>query len=43
MTEWLRDRVVAEGKIAAADMDLFHTTDTAREAVAIIRQAESAA
>src|SRR3989454_708527 len=39
MTDWLRDRVAGEGKIATTDLDLFHTTDTARDAVAIIRQA----
>jgi len=39
MTDWLSDRVAGEGKIATTDLDLFHTTDTAREAVTIIRQA----
>ena len=39
MTDWLRDRVAGEGKIATMDLDLFHTTDTASEAVTIIRQA----
>src|SRR5205809_1459299 len=39
MTDWLRDRVAGEGKIATTDLDLFHTTDTASDAVAISRQA----
>jgi uncharacterized protein (TIGR00730 family) len=39
MTDWLRDRVAGEGKVATADLDLFHTTDSPREAVAIVRQA----
>ena len=39
MTDWLRDRVAGEGKVATTDLDLFHTTDTAGEAVTIIRQA----
>src|SRR5205809_99032 len=39
MTDWLRDRVAGEGKIATTDLDLFHTTDTAGEVVTIIRQA----
>src|SRR5437879_1716118 len=41
MTDWLRDRVAGEGKIATTDLDLFHTTDTAGEAVTIIRQARA--
>jgi uncharacterized protein (TIGR00730 family) len=39
MAEWLQERVAGEGKIATTDLDLFHLTDTAREAIAIIRQA----
>ena len=39
MTDWLRDRVVGEGKIATTDLALVHTTDTAHEAVSLIRQA----
>jgi len=39
LAEWLRDRVVGEGKIAAADLKLFTVTDSPREAVTIVRQA----
>jgi uncharacterized protein (TIGR00730 family) len=39
MAEWLRERVAGEGKIATTDLELFHVTDTAREAIAIIRHA----
>src|SRR5438309_2400064 len=39
MTDWLRERVVGEGKIASTDLALLHTTDTAHEAVSVIRQA----
>src|SRR5438034_10853528 len=38
LVEWLKDRVAGEGKIATTDLDLFHTTDTASDADAIIRQ-----
>ncbi len=39
LAEWLRDRVAGEGKITTRDLDLFHITDSPREAVALIRQA----
>jgi uncharacterized protein (TIGR00730 family) len=39
LAEWLSERVAGEGKIATTDLDLFHLTDTALEAIAIIRQA----
>jgi uncharacterized protein (TIGR00730 family) len=39
MTDWLRERVAGEGKIATVDLDLFHVTDSPQEAVAIIQQA----
>jgi uncharacterized protein (TIGR00730 family) len=39
MTEWLRGRVAGEGKILTTDLDLFHVTDSAPEAVAIISAA----
>src|SRR2546430_162365 len=31
MTDWLRDRVAGEGKVATTDLDLFHTTDRSEE------------
>jgi uncharacterized protein (TIGR00730 family) len=37
LVDWLRDRVVAEGKAALADLDLLHVTDSPEEAVEIIR------
>jgi uncharacterized protein (TIGR00730 family) len=39
MTDWLRERVAGEGKIATVDLDLFHVTDSPQDAVAIIEQA----
>jgi uncharacterized protein (TIGR00730 family) len=39
MTDWLRERVAGEGKIATVDLDLFHVTDSPQEAVAIIQRA----
>ena len=40
MVEWLKDRVVGEGKISASDLDLFHLTDHPAEAVAWVMQAQ---
>ncbi len=40
LVEWLTARVVAEGKIAAADLDLFHVTDHPAEAVTWVLQAQ---
>lgn len=37
LSDWLRDRVAGEGKIATTDLDLFTVTDSPREAVATIR------
>src|SRR5881296_1074435 len=39
LAEWLRDRVVGEGRIATTDLRLFTVTDSPREAVATVRQA----
>ncbi len=33
MVEWLKDRVVGEGKIDTKDLDLFHVTDVPEETV----------
>src|SRR2546422_11428744 len=41
MTAWLRERGVGERKIASTDLALLHTTDTAHEAVSVIRQARA--
>ena len=37
MTDWLRDRLAAEGMIAPADLDLFTQTDDPDEVVAVVR------
>jgi len=42
LLEWLRERLVAEGKIDAADLDLFHVVDEPDEVVAAIRSSEFA-
>ena len=39
MAEWLRDRVAGEGKINAADLELFHVTDDPADAVRHILKA----
>jgi len=39
MVDWLRDRVVGEGKILTTDLELFQVTDLPEDAVAIIRAA----
>ena len=36
LVRWLRDRVLAEGKVAAADIDIFMLCDTADEAMTCI-------
>jgi uncharacterized protein (TIGR00730 family) len=36
LLEWLRERLVAENKIAAADVDLMRVTDDTAEAVQLI-------
>ncbi|MDO5721462.1 MAG: TIGR00730 family Rossman fold protein [Actinomycetaceae bacterium] len=38
LVDWLRQTMVEDGTISAADMDLVHVVDTAQEAVAIIRE-----
>ena len=40
LVEWLTARVVAEGKISAADLELFHVTDHPAEAVTWVMQAQ---
>ncbi|WP_245594536.1 TIGR00730 family Rossman fold protein [Actinospica robiniae] len=42
LLDWLRERVVAEGKASAADLDLLHVTDSPEEAVEIIRTTQPA-
>jgi uncharacterized protein (TIGR00730 family) len=39
LVEWIRGSMLAEGKIAAADLDLLHLTDDPDEAVAIMGKA----
>ncbi|MFV0285742.1 MAG: TIGR00730 family Rossman fold protein [Demequina sp.] len=36
LVAWLRDSMVADGKAAATDLDLFHVTDDIEEAVQIV-------
>jgi uncharacterized protein (TIGR00730 family) len=36
LVDWLRDSVLAAGKISASDLDLLHVTDSVSETVAII-------
>jgi uncharacterized protein (TIGR00730 family) len=40
MLGWLKDTVLAEGKVSDHDLDLFHVTDEPEEAVDIIRAFE---
>jgi predicted Rossmann-fold nucleotide-binding protein len=42
LVAWLRERVLAEGKIAEADLRLFTLTDDPAEAVRIITEADDA-
>ncbi|MGH3501449.1 MAG: TIGR00730 family Rossman fold protein [Nocardioidaceae bacterium] len=37
---WLRDVVLADGKVSPADLDVFHVTDDVDEAVSIVTQAQ---
>ena len=37
MTDWLRDRLAADGMIAPADLDLLIETDEPDEVVALVR------
>ena len=36
MIDWIRETMLAEGKISPEDMDLFHLTDDPEETVALI-------
>jgi hypothetical protein len=38
LVDWLRDRALAEGKIGADDVELFHVCDEPQEAVDHIRE-----
>ncbi len=38
LVDWLRDKMLAEGKISDGDLDVFHRTDDPAEAVAYIRE-----
>jgi uncharacterized protein (TIGR00730 family) len=39
LVEWVRDTVLAEGKISEPDLDIFHVTDDVAEAVRILEEA----
>ncbi len=41
LVEWLRNSVLAEGKIAATDLDYIHVTDDVDEVVGILVEAEA--
>jgi len=36
LVAWIKDRLLAEGKISEKDLDLFHLVDTIEEAVTVI-------
>jgi predicted Rossmann-fold nucleotide-binding protein len=38
LTQWIRDRVLAEGKISPADLDLMVVTDDIQQAADIVQQ-----
>ncbi|WP_062069595.1 TIGR00730 family Rossman fold protein [Demequina sediminicola] len=38
LVDWLRESVVADGKAAATDLDLFHVTDDIEEAIRIVAE-----
>jgi len=40
LVDWLRDRMVGEGKASPADLDLIQVCDTAHDAVSIVAQAD---
>jgi hypothetical protein len=40
LVEWLRDHVLAGGKISPPDLDLFHVVDSSDEVVAAVKAAE---
>jgi len=42
LIDWMRERLVTDGKIAAADLDLLHVVDDVDEVVRIIAATESA-
>jgi uncharacterized protein (TIGR00730 family) len=42
LVDWIRDTLVEEGTVSAADVDLFLVTDDVAEAVALIQEAEAA-
>lgn len=42
LLDWLRERVVGDGKASLADLDLLHVTDSPEEAVQIIRTTQPA-
>ncbi len=39
LVDWLRDRVLGEGKVGERDLDLFHLTDDLDDVVAIVQRA----
>ncbi|MGW4478223.1 LOG family protein [Rhodococcus triatomae] len=40
LVEWIQTTLVSEGKIAAADVDLIHVTDSVEEAVGIVVESQ---
>jgi len=42
LVDWIRDTVLATGRISPADLDLFHVTDSVEEAVRIVVDADRA-
>jgi uncharacterized protein (TIGR00730 family) len=40
LVRWIRDTVVAEGKVSEMDLDMFHVTDDVDEVVRIVQEAQ---
>ncbi len=40
LVQWIRDTVVAEGKVSESDLDMFHVTDDVDEVVRIVEEAQ---
>jgi uncharacterized protein (TIGR00730 family) len=40
LLRWIRDTVVADGKVSEPDLEMFHVTDDVAEVVRIVREAQ---
>lgn len=43
LCDWIRNTLVAQGKIAASDVDLLHVTDSVEDVVRIVVESQDAA